>query len=281
MNPSIQELRKCLATLVDRSHERLRTYKPAFEYITERGLTVDTIKGERLGYCDMKTAHEFISSLPEDVWDLPREYLIPRFAKRIIVPVTDDCGAVVAVATRAIVPPATEQERKIPKWWSTPFRKEMYVYGMDKARDACFRKNKAYLFEGYVDRMYLAQSGLENSVSPMGITLTPIQAGVIFRYCDRLCVCFDTDPAKNGREGGGQLGLKKLVGTYNCPGQFKSISAIVLPLKDDGTAYDPDEFVMEHGLEAFLALEKRVKRESSGQDASHFKNELLFRTISV
>jgi DNA primase len=220
-------------------------------------LSVDIVKIEKLGYCDLTTFRDFVANMPEpeDAWGFGADYLADKMLNKMIVPIRDDSGEIVAVATRSIV-------AKEKGWWNTPFRKEAYIYGMDSARNEVFHRNKVYLFEGYVDRMYLFQAGLKNSVSIMGITLTHMQAGVILRYCNRLCVCFDTDPMKNGKEGGGQSGLKRLVETFNVSGEFDKLSAIVLPLKGDGTAYDPDEFVMDHSLQEFLSMERNIKKES-------------------
>jgi len=268
-----EKLRECLANLVSEAHERLRTHQPAFDYLTVgRGLTVDTIKREKIGYCDVKIVNNFMSSLPPDTWEITDYgYFIKKMSKCILVPIRRPSGVIVAFSTRSIDP-------SVKGWWNSPFRKESYLYGMDTAHAAVSAENKAYLFEGYVDRLFLKQSGLENSVSPMGTNLTKLQAGIIFRYCDRLCVCFDTDPVRNGKEGGGQRSLRKLVETYNVEGEFSSISAIVLPPKNDGTAYDPDEYVRQYGLKAFLSLERECKRERADK---HVFSQSPFRNASL
>lgn len=249
-----KQIRECLKNLVDLSHNRLKTCKSAFDYVTvKRGLTVETIKREKIGYSDSSIADLFSKSMPQGYWEIPQDGIKSRLTKKIIVPIRDDSGTIVAVAARSI------DEKG---WWNSPFRKEAYLYGMDDARNQCFKKNKVYLVEGYIDRLLLSQYGLKNSVSPMGVTLTEMQSGVILRYCDRLCVCFDTDPEKNGKEGGGQRGLKSLVDTYGNSDEFTKLSAVVLPLKKDGTSFDPDEFVVENGLEKFLSLERGIKKEA-------------------
>jgi DNA primase len=251
-----QQTRAALQTLVDRSHERLRSHRPAFAYLTsERGLSIDTIKREKIGVCSPEIAQEFYSALPEEEWATSRSFVVETIldSTRIVVPICDEVGRPVAVASRSYNP-------KEKGWINTPFKKDAYLYGLDSTKNQIFRRRKAYLFEGYMDKLYLQQCGLKNCVSSMGIVLNELQVGVILKYCDRLCVCFDTDPSsKDGKEGGGQRGLSQLIKMHS--GKFE-LSAIVLPLKDNGKAYDPDEYVMDHGMEAFLSLEKKIKREN-------------------
>ena len=74
--------------------------------------------------------------------------------------------------------------------------------------------------------------------------------GLLARYCDNICICFDTD-----QNDAGLLGLFRTladmyaIGIGMQPSTWK-LTTIHLPVK-----VDPDEYIEQYGLESFLALE--------------------------
>jgi len=252
-------MKKQLNKLVESSHERLRSNRKGYGYLSNvRGFSDNIMRHEKMGYCDHAIAHDFSFSVDsKDKWNLDPEYLQKMLVDRVIIPIRDDCGDVVAVASR--VP-----DKDSKGWWNTPFKKECCLYGMNSARGRAFSKGKLYLFEGYADAITAKQFGLLNSAAVMSTTLTEIQAAIILRYCQEVCVCFDTDPSRNGKLGGGQAGLEKLINKYNKMGFFRFLYAIPLPFKEDGSGNDPDDYIRTNGLDSFLSLEKRVSAVSRG-----------------
>lgn len=242
-------------------HRQLLNDSPGpLSYLVDgRRLKRETLERERIGHCSPRIALEFSREAPEE-WRFDPEYLCKQLSGCIIVPIRDDCGKLLGLAARSADP-------KVKGWWNTPFAKTECVYGLDHAKAEAYRKNKVYLVEGYIDRLILGQEGLRNTVGIMSTALSKNAVANILRYCDRVCACFDTDIGKNGGEGGGQIGLRNFNDTYNVPGFFGEATAIVLPLTKDeqgaehGT--DPDEFVLENGLVAFLALERYLARRGA------------------
>jgi len=239
MNPS---------EFVEICHELLKTSQKGFDYLTrDRLLTVDLIKAEKLGYCDYATAEKFCND-GKGRWKAGPSF----FADRIVVPIRDDCGRVVAWASRSVDP----DEKG---WWNTPFNKEFHLYGLDTARNAAFNLNKIYVVEGYMDVLSLKGAGLPNVVGVMGTNLTLGHVGLILRYCNRVVFCFDGDlpREKNGvmEDGPGLKALKKVVAEYGKTPYFEEMAAILLPPPSD-----PAEYVNEHGLDSMLALEQNIIR---------------------
>jgi len=247
-----------LNRFVDESHERLKASALGFEYLRNaRHFSVDTIKRERMGFCDREIASSFLSEVDKDdpQWKHSHEYYEEMLCDRVILPICDDSGQVVAISTR--VP-----EKDTKGWWNSPFYKENILYGLNHAKNAVFARNKIYVVEGYADAISLWQAGLRNVVAMMGTTLTRIQHGLVLRYCSNICACFDTDPTVNNRMGGGQAGLERFVRECQDLGFYDTISAVVMPMgkgaRGEEIGADPDDFVRENGLKAYLDLEKRV-----------------------
>jgi len=223
-------------------------YRGVLHYlIEERGLSASTIRGEMIGFCDWETDRIF----NRDYYDGKVDSLLSYVCKRLIVPIRDDIGDIVGFASRSPDPNVHSG------WINSRFPKDNFLYGLDKAKAAAFSANKIYLVEGYADRLVLAQFGLENVVAIMGAGLNSKGLGLILRYCNRICVCFDMDPRKNGKEGAGQRALAKLKKQLRegLSSFFEGVSSIELPI-----GIDPDEFVLEHeSVDPLLALEKPLK----------------------
>ncbi len=245
-------MKQKLNRLVEISHDRLKRSVVGYEYLTRiRGITVDTIKTERMGFLDVDIVDDFLSDIDVDIWEHPKEYYAEMMCGRVLLPIRDDNGCVVGMSTK--VP-----EKGSKGWWNSVFKKEHILYGLNRAKNAAFKMNKIYLVEGYADAISLWQAGLPNVVAVMGTAFTSVQQGLVLRYCSNVCVCFDTDPETERGPGGGQRGLQKIVTEYNSKGYFDNLSAIVLPLRENGKGEDPDNFVNENGIKRFLDLERGI-----------------------
>lgn len=207
----------------------------ALAYLTEkRFLTLDTIFNDKIGFFPSDANYVHQDGFPPE---------LERLRGRIVVPIFSEFGKLVGFAGR--IP-----DTSVKGWWNTCFVKSSHLYGFDKARKSIYRTNKAYLFEGYFDRIILNQYGLTNSVGAMGTNLGVRRIGLLARYCDNICICFDTD-----QNDAGLLGLFRTladmyaIGIGMQPSTWK-LTTIHLPVK-----VDPDEYIEQYGLESFLALE--------------------------
>lgn len=227
---------------VKQCQEWLAESRGAMSYLTEdRHLSPEAIASAKLGY------YPESENFPRHIGYPPE---LSCLKGRIVVPILSEFGKMV-VACAGRVP----DSKVHGAWWNTARQglKTSHLYGMSEARTAMFHMNKVYVFEGYMDRIVLAQHGLTNSVAAMSTNVGIRRLGLIARYCDRICLCFDTD-----KNDSGTLGLLRTlsdmetIGIGVFPWQVTTIHPPV--------GIDPDEFVHQYGLEAFLALEKPIER---------------------
>jgi DNA primase len=75
------------------------------------------------------------------------------------------------------------------------FRKGDLLYGLDRARAAIAKQDRAVVVEGNPDVLALSQAGIEPVVAPMGTALTERQLKELGRLTKRIWLCFDGDAA--------------------------------------------------------------------------------------
>ena len=164
--------------------------------LNKRGLTLETIKERMIGICHHDT------DLPEPIKHLGEEHLAPEERRdfsyfilgRIIVPIHDEFGKIVAFGTRSI------NHDDGTTWWNTPFPKSNHLFLLGKSKKSIFESNKVYLVEGYMDAIVLQQCGIHNAVAVMGTNLSLRQMGLMARYCSNICFCFDVDKNSSGQK---------------------------------------------------------------------------------
>ena len=173
------------------------------EYLTNRGLTDETIKRFRLGYAPggnvVKT--KFLArGVTEDVL-LETRLLSPGkdgresfdfFRDRVMFPIFDLRGRPVAFGGRVM----GEGEPKYLNSPDTPlFHKGQLLYGMALARESAATKREIIVAEGYMDVIALAQAGFTNAVAPLGTAMTENQIELLWRMAPEPILCFDGDKA--------------------------------------------------------------------------------------
>jgi DNA primase len=118
--------------------------------------------------------------------------LAARFRGRLIFPIHDQRGRVVAFGGRILGPGE-------PKYLNSPeseiFRKGRTLYNLHAARHAMRREEMVILVEGYFDVIRLVAAGIENVVAPLGTALTHEQAALIKRYAPAATLLYDSDQA--------------------------------------------------------------------------------------
>jgi len=180
--------------------------KPAREYLNSRGLREDTLKEFRVGYAPsawdrMLTASRRAGFSDQDLLTVglaQRSKTNPgqiydRFRERIMFPSADARGNVIGFGARAM------RENQRPKYLNTAegdvYQKRKVLFGIDRARAAAARANRAILVEGYTDVLALHQAGLHEAVGIMGTALTEDQIAELQRYAKVLVLCLDADTA--------------------------------------------------------------------------------------
>ncbi|MGE0555522.1 MAG: DNA primase [Gemmatimonadales bacterium] len=116
----------------------------------------------------------------------------PRFRGRLLFPIRDLRGRVVAFGGRLLGPGE-------PKYLNSPetpiFHKGSTLYHLHEARHAIRKEGVAILVEGYFDALRPALAGIEHVVAPLGTALTAEQAALLARYAPAAILLYDSDAA--------------------------------------------------------------------------------------
>jgi DNA primase len=179
--------------------------KPALDYLTKRGLTMETVNAFGLGYAPTgwDTLMSHFSGRGYSVDDLKeagllsenpeKERIYDRFRNRIMIPIRDAQGRMAGFGARILDP------NDVPKFLNSPqtslFDKGRLLYGMDHARKSIREKDQAVIVEGYLDVIMLHQAGFTNTVSPMGTALTEDQLRQLQRLTRKMILALDADAA--------------------------------------------------------------------------------------
>jgi DNA primase catalytic core len=123
--------------------------------------------------------------------DIPVPY--DRFRDRVMFPITDMKGRVIAFGGRAI--DATTS----PKYLNSPdsdlFHKGQVLYNAAAARPAVHKGSQLIVVEGYLDVVSMVMASFEGTVAPLGTALTAEQLAMLWRLSPEPCLCFDGDAA--------------------------------------------------------------------------------------
>ncbi|WP_374304240.1 DNA primase [Ferrovibrio sp.] len=174
-------------------------------YIQKRGLKPETIERFRLGYAPQsRTAMKealLARGLPEPLLVEAGLLIKPedggpsydRFRHRVMFPIGDRRGRVIAFGGRALDPDAPAKYLNSPE---TPlFHKGRNLYNHALAREAARESGTVVVVEGYMDVIALAQAGIEHAVAPLGTALTEEQIALLWRLSAEPILCFDGDNA--------------------------------------------------------------------------------------
>ena len=123
--------------------------------------------------------------------DIPVPY--DRFRDRVMFPITDARGRVIAFGGRAL-------EKDVPaKYLNSPetplFHKGDNLYNLATARQATHNGSPLIVVEGYVDVIAMVTAGFAGAVAPLGTALTENQLALLWRMADEPILCFDGDRA--------------------------------------------------------------------------------------
>lgn len=181
--------------------------KAVAEYLSGRGIDTAAIDKFRIGaspdswdaakshlvgrgYSEAEIVEAGIIKTNENGGD--RAY--DRFRGRLMFPIWNDQGRVVAFSARTI-----EKEHDGAKYINSPetalFKKSRVLYALPLARRAIRDKGFVIMCEGQLDVIAMHRAGFENAVAPQGTAFTAEQASVIKRHTDTICFSFDADSA--------------------------------------------------------------------------------------
>jgi DNA primase len=165
--------------------------------------------------------------------------LYPRFRGRIIFPIRNDYGEVIAFSGRVLDPHA-----KTAKYVNSPetplFSKGRVLYGLDKSKRALIEASIAVVCEGQIDLISAFEAGVQNVIAPQGTAFTPEQARLLRRFVEAVILCFDSDQA--GEEAIG----RSLPALLDCGLEVRVAS---LPEGED-----PDSLIRNSGVTRFQEI---------------------------
>jgi DNA primase len=231
---------------------RLSGGSAARAYAEKRGLRAETLRDFRIGFAPAERdglKRHLLGKGVDEPSMLDAGLIIKpddgrpsydRFRNRLIIPIHDEAGRVVAFGGRAIAP---EDQ---PKYLNSPetelFHKGMMLFNAHRARAAAYETGTVVVVEGYLDAIAVYQAGFKPVVATLGTAFTEEQVQRLWRLAAEPVICFDGDRA----------GMKAAHRSIDriLP-QLKSGFSFNFAFLPDGK--DPDELVALGGREAFLA----------------------------
>ena len=177
--------------------------KSALEYITSRGISLETIKKFKLGFAptDKKWLNNFLLKK-----NFSKEFLlnsglfskkypdIAFFSNRLMFPIFNRRGQVVALGGRQLT-----NDPNSPKYLNSgdliQYKKGETLYAFNFAKKAIREVKKVIFCEGYMDCIAYHQCGIEYAVAPLGTALTEMQIKIIRPFIDEVLLSFDSDGA--------------------------------------------------------------------------------------
>ena len=235
----------------------------AREYLAGRGLTPEGIKAFRIGYApdSFNALRDRLSGMADgetlrasglfgskEQEDGGQGHLYDRFRKRVMFPIVNESGRVIAFTARTL----ETGEKAGPKYMNSPetplYSKGSVLFNMDKARTAIRRDEFALLVEGQMDCISVFLRGIQNVIATSGTAFTEQQIALLRRHTSNVLVNFDPDAA-------GANAAEKSIALLTEEGF--TIKIVTL---DDGL--DPDRFIRERGVEAYTKALMGARRQS-------------------
>ncbi len=164
-----------------------------------------------------------------------------RFRNRVMFPIHDRAGKVIAFGGRALEKDAQAKYLNSPE---TPlFHKGATLYNLHNARKAAHEAGTVIAVEGYVDVIAMTVAGFPNAVAPLGTALTPEQCELLWRMAEEPILCFDGDKA------GLKAAYRAIDTALPLIGPGKTLRFVLLP-----GGQDPDELLRSNGAAALAEV---------------------------
>lgn len=174
----------------------------------------------------------------------PKAGLWVRFGNRLMFPIHNDYGDIIAFSGRQLV-----IDKKSGKYINSPqtqiFDKSRTFFGLNKARKHMTKAKFALVCEGQIDAIVCYEKGIQNAIAPLGTACTEHHARLLKRYTSEAILCYDADSA----------GYKAMGKAFDhLAPQGIHVRCIDMPKGED-----PDSYIQKHGVEAFQKLLEQAK----------------------
>ena len=244
----------------------LRTCEDALAYLKKRGVTEITAAGFRIGYApkewrtlsnEMRKAgfsdkELVLAGLAKHPDENPSGEIYDRFRDRIMFPISDTGGRIIAFSGRMLHDDGSGMQGKYINSPETPiFKKGSTLYGLDKAKFEIRKRDAAILVEGQLDLVLSHQAGFANTVASSGTALGDSLIadtdrgllsglGAVHALTKNLIVAFDADKA-----GLRAAGKAEKIGL----GLGMNVKVAKLP-----SGLDPADTILQNGSEAWKKI---------------------------
>lgn len=229
--------------------------KRGMEYLTERGITKETMHKFGLGYAPYggKEVLKHLRNLGYTEEELLESGLARVheqyglqcvFRNRVIYPIFDSNQRVVGFGGRALW--ANPRSKYLNSRDTESFSKKMMLYGFNYAKKMPGRT--IILCEGFMDVISMHQAGFGCAAASLGTALTPEQTKLVGRYFDHVYLAYDGDEA----------GRKAALRAIDMFDKMKNLEVKVIDLSP---CKDPDEFIKTYGRNAYLERMKLAKEK--------------------
>ena len=204
--------------------------KIALDYLKDKRLFSDKVIDQfNFGYCPKNIDHQLNG--------------------RIIIPVYDAYGGLVALSTRHI-----EEDHNI-RFWHESYDKSFFLYALNFSKRNILKCDRVILVEGEFDTASLHSFGFNFTIGICGSAFSLMQIVSIARYCNNVYLLFDGDNA-------GRKAIDNAMKTYNQYGFNKRVDPafnfipVHLP-----NGLDPEDYVKSEGKDGLINLFKKAKQE--------------------
>ena len=235
----------------------------AREYLAGRGLTPEGIKTFRIGYApdSFKALRDRLAGMADEETlrasglfsakeqgDGRQGPLYDRFRKRVMFPIANESGRVIAFTARTL----ETGEKAGPKYINSPetplYSKGQVLFNLDKAKATIRQAEFALLVEGQMDCISVFLRGIQNVIATSGTAFTEHQVAILKRHTSQVVVNFDPDAA-------GANAAEKSIALLTEEGF--SIKLVTL----DG-GLDPDRYIRERGVDAYIQTIRGARRQA-------------------
>jgi DNA primase len=245
----------------------------AREYLTNRGVTAETIKTFRIGFAPddfndmrdrlkphfseevMRASGLFSSKESPDGSPQP---IYARFRKRITFPIANEQGKTIAFTARALEE-VDDKGRPVAKYLNSPetalYTKGQVLFNLDKAKAAIRQLNFVVLVEGQMDCISVFMAGVQPIIATSGTAFTEMQVRLLGRFTKNVVVNFDPDTA-------GTTAAEKAIALLTEEDFEVKVMTLSDPQSNEPTGLDPDRFVRTHGIAAYTNAIRNAKRYS-------------------
>lgn len=200
-----KELYTVLKDATDFFVSELTKNKDVQKYLHARALTDETLRTFQIGYApnEWRQLSQYLERKGHTIAIIEKAGLsvtsthgpIDRFRGRIMFPIMDTQGRIVAFTGRIFIETDTEQAKYVNSPETVLYNKSNILYGFHTAKQAILRLGYVIIVEGQVDFLMSYQAGFENTVAVSGTAFTASHVTALKRFTEKALFAFDGDDA--------------------------------------------------------------------------------------